>query len=353
MTLNLYHGAHLNSGDFLIKDSFKKFLDSLGVEIARERKYSELDARNWDGRSLDVMCGGPVLEPKFIRQIGGKARGLHAFGAGSYLIGHSLGVSDYRPQQRAEHVGFTGITFRDEISNLLYAQGQGVVTGCSASYHHPSYLQDLPPSLADNRIALSAPQRFGYFAYTHDLARFLRQAGMQVDVIFNRGWEPSKHTSQLTQRMTSKFVAALREDGFPTVDASGASGMSIYGAYQRHIGFRLHSHYYMLARRKQSILLVEDSRGLGSNQLFGLPSVFPLVTEIDTWQMNSHPGKLAALFQRGADMFLIRRTLGGKDKAIISNYLEKGIDMSLVAAHQERLYKAGKTEMEKWVGAIK
>lgn len=353
MVLNLYHGAHLNSGDFLIKDSFKKFLDSLDIDISSERKYSELDGRKWDGRSLDVMCGGPVLEPKFINQIGGKAQGLYAFGAGSYLIGHSLGVSGYQPKQKAAHVGFAGITFRDEISNLLYANGEGVVTGCSASYHHPSYLQELPPNLPGDRIALSAPQRFGYFAYTHDLARFLRQSGLQVDVIFNRGWEPSKHTSQLTQRMTSKFVAALREDGFPTIDASGHSGMSIYGAYQRHIGFRLHSHYYMLARRKQSILLVEDSRGMGSNQLFGLPSIFPLSMEIDTWRLNSRPGKLAALFQRGADMCLVKRSLDSKDKARVSDYLTKGIDMSLVAAHQDRLYKVGKSEVEKWVGTAK
>jgi hypothetical protein len=353
MSLNLYHGAHLNSGDFLIKDSFKKFLGSLGVPIANEKKYSELGTRTWDGSTLDLMCGGPVLEPKFIRQIGGKAQGLHAFGAGSYLIGHSKGAGRYQPPQRADDVGFAGITFRDEISNQLYAEGRGVVTGCSASYHHPSYLSELPASLPSNRIALSAPQRFGYFSYTHDLARFLRAAGFEVDVIFNRGWEPSKHTSRLTQTMTAKFVNGLREDDFPVIDASGASGMSIYGAYQRHIGFRLHSHYYMLARHKQSILLVEDSRGLGSNQLFGLPSIFPLAMEIDTWALNTRPSKVSALFQRVADTLLVRRSLGNEDKTVISQFIKKGIDMSLVASHQERLYKVGKAEVERWAESFK
>jgi hypothetical protein len=109
----------------------------------------------------------------------------------------------------------------------------------------------------------------------------------------------------------------------------------------------------MLARHKQSILLVEDSRGLGSNQLFGLPSIFPLAMEIDTWALNTRPSKVSALFQRVADTLLVRRSLGNEDKTVISQFIKKGIDMSLVASHQERLYKVGKAEVERWAESFK
>lgn len=50
-----------------------------------------------------------------------------------------------------------------------------------------------------------------------------------------------------------------------------ASKFSIYDDADLHVGFRVHSHIYVLSRRIPSILIEEDVRGYGMNETFGLP----------------------------------------------------------------------------------
>lgn len=45
----------------------------------------------------------------------------------------------------------------------------------------------------------------------------------------------------------------------------------IYNDADLHVGFRVHSHIYSLSRRIPSILIEEDLRGWGMNEIFGLP----------------------------------------------------------------------------------
>ena len=52
-----------------------------------------------------------------------------------------------------------------------------------------------------------------------------------------------------------------------------ADGFSIYDDCDLHIGFRVHAHIYCLSMRKRSVLIEEDGRGAGVNQILGLPSL--------------------------------------------------------------------------------
>jgi hypothetical protein len=349
MKINLYHGAYLNSGDFLIRDSFVNLVKSIGVSIDKTLKYDEIDNIQIDDGKINILCGGPVLEPKFIKKISSLNDKFYAFGAGSYLIGHSKDLK-IKSEIGAKRGIFRDISFRDALSKDLYGKDADQVTGCAASYHFTDYSDKSYKEKSPNIIAVSAPQRFAYFPYTLSLLSHLRHNGLEPHVLFNRGWQINERTSGITQHMTSKFVHTLQANGFVTRDSSGEYGMELYGEYRTHIGFRLHSHYYMLARKKHSMLLVEDSRGLGANNLFNLPSIFPIKFNVNDWRLNALPSKFSAAALRILDELIVKREPDRIDLNIIDDFLQKGLNFQNISETQFTLRNIGTRTLSSWLG---
>lgn len=52
-----------------------------------------------------------------------------------------------------------------------------------------------------------------------------------------------------------------------------AEAFSVYDSVSLHVGFRVHSHLYCMAHRIPSVLIEEDRRGFGMNDVLGLPHI--------------------------------------------------------------------------------
>ena len=62
-----------------------------------------------------------------------------------------------------------------------------------------------------------------------------------------------------------------QELGYNILDLAGnVEGMSVYDECDLHVGYECHAHLYFLSVRVPSVLIAEDARGVGFNQLFGI-----------------------------------------------------------------------------------
>ena len=76
--------------------------------------------------------------------------------------------------------------------------------------------------------------------------------------------------------------------------SSSVESFSLYNRCDLHIGFRVHAHIYNLSQRKKSILIEEDGRGAGVNEVLGLPPLLAYNDEnqIVYGQQNDLYGKI-------------------------------------------------------------
>ncbi|MCK3484813.1 polysaccharide pyruvyl transferase family protein [Escherichia coli] len=331
MNIIIANGAVKNSGDFLIRDSFVSFFNKNATINYQSMLYQDLVNAELENTNI-IFCGGPVFEGKFQKAL---YKSPHKncryifFGAGSYLFNYSEEFTKMRNPLKLEH-----LAVRDNLTKKVFGLADATVTGCSASYKRSS----MKILRTNRKIAISAPQRYDYFPYTSSLIKHLQSQGYRVSVFFNRGWDKSIYTSGLTQMQTAKFVNKLINDGIDIVDASGHDGMASYDGYDMHIGFRLHSHYYFLQNGVPSKLLVEDSRGLGANQLFDEEIIWPYKFDINISKANAFNSKISASIFRALDSINIRHKLNKKDIICIDNFLNKPKDFS---EKQEELESVG------------
>lgn len=317
MTVLIANGAVKNSGDFLIKDSFLDFFNKNCDIDSGSILYSDLINQTLDNKTI-IFSGGPIFEHKFQNNLK-KAPHTNCnyifFGAGSYLFNYSNSFTKMNPP-----VKLNKLAVRDQLTKDIFKLDNAAVTGCSASYLRNS----MSIKSINKKIAISAPQRYDYFNYTEDLIKYLLSLGMDVSIFFNRGWDVSKYTSGLTQTKTKKFVEHLKNNfNINIIDSSGPMGMAEYDGYAMHIGFRLHSHYYFLQNSLPSKLLVEDSRGVGSNQLFGDDIIWPVNKELNVSYFNQVNPKVSAAIFRTIDALNVRSYLCKEEKNIISDFLNK------------------------------
>ena len=62
--------------------------------------------------------------------------------------------------------------------------------------------------------------------------------------------------------------------GFECLDLAGnLEAMSAYDACNLHVGYECHAHLYFLSRRRPSVLIAEDARGVGFNYTLGVGGV--------------------------------------------------------------------------------
>lgn len=333
MKLMLANGAYQNSGDYLIRDSFERFFHKHFRGTIDLIKYDEIDQIE---NTKIILGGGPIFEKRFQNKLQ-KSISLNnrlvCFGAGSYVMNYSKEYSQL--PINIDHK-LANISTRDILTREIFNLDVPV-TGCAASYFN-SKASTLN---SHDEVAVSVPQRYGYFTFTYSLLNMLVSMGIQPTVFFNRGWEANSHTSGLTQKLTSNFAKKLEKDGYKVVDASGADGMEKYDRFATHIGFRLHSHYYFLQRGLKSLLLEEDSRGRGSNLLFKLNSFQPAKFKFNVTKLNVINPTLAAICFRTMDALNLHSDVNKEHAKIIRNFLENDFPENRVRTLQEQLEAQG------------
>jgi hypothetical protein len=71
-----------------------------------------------------------------------------------------------------------------------------------------------------------------------------------------------------------KLAAYARLQGFQTINAAGSTRkLNLYDQCDLHVGYRVHAHLDFLSRRKASLLLQEDARGVGQSLTLGTDDV--------------------------------------------------------------------------------
>ena len=93
-------------------------------------------------------------------------------------------------------------------------------------------------------------------------------------VSFHRGILPDRIGGLRTGVAYAAMAALARSLGFEVINAAyEMKKISFYKEFDLHIGYRVHGHLDFLSRRKPSLLINEDGRGLGMVKSMGLPEL--------------------------------------------------------------------------------
>lgn len=295
MDIALLSGAIKNSGDYLITDRCKKLIQyvypnaNINVFIGNYSLHDHLDKIN----KMDaiIIAGGPSytkkLYPRDIPLVEDLNRIKPKFfiiGSGWYgsltsdkeLWNYQFEKTSCDLLRRIEHDSKI-LGCRDFYSvKILQANGfeSGLMTGCPAWYNIEKLTTRLEFCKDINKIIVSDPADIRAFGtQSLQLIKFLKEnfPYATVEYVFHRGTTSDSFTSRFAARSINKVISELKIMGIPYHDISyGCDGFGLYDDCDLHIGYRVHAHIYNLSQRHISILIEEDSRGAGVNEVLGL-----------------------------------------------------------------------------------
>lgn len=284
MRISLLSGAYINAGDFLIE---KRTLEIL--------KYVYPDAdihkylRNTISQNLEeiiqsdavVFGGGPLYmndldgylplqtciekmdAPIFI--IGGGWYGQS--GANGHV--HSYSFTDRTAAFLHKVSRNGGLGCRDLLTYQILSEKkfQNVfLTGCPAWYDIKKVEDTVCRSKAiPEKIVVSDPAQRVNNQGCLRIIDYLKDKypNAALYFVFHRGTEEK-----------TELLNGLKTKGINILDIAGDNeGFKVYDDCDLHVGYRVHAHIYNLSIRNKSILIEEDGRGGGMNQILGLPGI--------------------------------------------------------------------------------
>ncbi len=297
MKIAYLSGAYKNAGDFLIEERslalIRHFLKNAGITRFLR---SELPGKCAALNEFDVVMigGGPI----FMKDISGYLpveeltetlkKPVMIIGGGWYGNTGSLReVYSYhfteptkRFLEKADREGF-GLSTRDIYTyRVLRKEGLKNVrlTGCPAWYDlglvSSGTLRE--PEGDVRKIVVSDPARAYNYPQAVETVRYLRERWPEASLrfVFHRGLKADRYTSGKAAGRAGQLKDAVSPYCDEISDiAYSADGFRIYDDCDLHVGFRVHAHIYNLSRRNRSVLIEEDGRGAGVNQVLGLPSL--------------------------------------------------------------------------------
>lgn len=295
MKIALLSGAVKNSGDYLITDRCKKLIQYVypDADICTiAGNYSlckQLDKIN----KMDaiVIAGGPSYTKKLypgdiplvedLNQIKPK---FFIIGSGWYgsltddkeLWNYQFKRTSCDLLKRIEHDSKV-LGCRDFYAvKVLQVNGfdSGLMTGCPAWYDIKKIETRLKFSDGIKKIMISDPADMRAFGgQSLQLIKLLKNkfSCATIEYVFHRGTARDHFTNKFAAQSINKIIAQLKIMGIPYHDISyGCDGFSLYDDCDLHVGYRVHAHIYNLSQRNRSILIEEDSRGAGVNEVLGL-----------------------------------------------------------------------------------
>jgi hypothetical protein len=173
--------------------------------------------------------------------------------------------------ERAEALG----TRDHQTVRVLRAAGipNVAMNGCAAWYDLDSLGKG--PTLPDElrTIVYTPAQRDLYADQSIALGVALRDAFPRARLVaaFHRGLgDVDAFTPSDDATNTARIAARLREAGLEIADlAGGVDGFRLYDDCDLHVGYRVHAHIYRSSKRRPSILIHEDGRGVGVTDALG------------------------------------------------------------------------------------
>lgn len=281
-------GAYRNAGDHLIgergRELLRTYVDSDVVNIDRKGITEEHYEIFNDARAV-ILLGGPAYQAEIFPKIYPldferiKTRVIPMGLGWKGALGKSpedFAFTDIAKQRILDlHKRIKTSSVRDVLT-LQMIRHQGVsnvtMTGCPAWYKLDSIDQEYVFQDEVRNIALSLP------AKPHpelpelltEIARMFPRA--KKTMVFHHGWKPNQaDTGKRMFKWHLKLAAFGALKGWRAV--SVADGLEkferVYSEADLHLGYRVHSHIFSLSRRSASILINEDSRGVGQVQTLG------------------------------------------------------------------------------------
>ncbi len=296
MKIAFLSGAYKNAGDFLIESRCMKLLEYFIEDISIDRFLrNEIAGKCEELNNYDVIAigGGPIYGRKIERNLpiaemmGNIKKPLMVIGGGwygsvgSYESTYNYSFSDLSKQflHKVDHDGL-GLSCRDIYTyRALLKEGfkNVFLTGCPAWYNIDTVSESKVAGTSSEikTVVISDPAQDKNIEMAIDVARTVRERypDAKVTFVFHRGLT-STHAiwgKKLTKEDLSESVKKYCDN---VIDIShSADGFSAYDNCDLHVGFRVHAHIYCLSMRKRSVLIEEDGRGAGVNQILGLPSL--------------------------------------------------------------------------------
>ena len=280
MKIALLDGAYKNAGDFLIRDRATALIRKCIPEadllcLKRNQIEKEIDAIN-DCEAI-IFIGGPLVmqnvedfvplnvcvnkitKPMMLLGVGWYGNS----GTESAINHYNFHESTFVFLNKISSCGF-GIGCRDLYTyKVLRRAGitNVMVTGCPA-WFDLDYIDSINLNGRDDSvhmIGVSDPALPQNDHLAHLLLLYLKDKypEAQIKFIMHRDGR------------SNNIIGNIKD--IEVIDISGkADGFSVYDNFDLHIGFRVHAHIYNLSHRKKSILIEEDGRGAGVNEILGL-----------------------------------------------------------------------------------
>lgn len=248
-------------------------------------------------------------------------------------MGLALGadVKRYLDEQVASGVP---ITTRDAVTNDILS-GNGVPSCLVGDF--ALFDQDLigkpfqaPTSLST--IAFTPPRSRYLLREAIELCRVLRSRYSRAQLVLALHGHPND--------VESAFLSAAGElfNSHLSLVGSDVGLLDAYRSVDLHIGYRIHAHLFMLRNRKASLVLCEDSRGVGFSQLLGLSTFvsYRNPSDANLWQglwTNPEEGapRRLRLVDRCKRNTFLRRALGRASVAAAA--AEEAMPAARWAAH--------------------
>lgn len=281
-------GAYKNAGDHLIGLRAKRLLEQfVDAEVINVDRKQPIDYDLLNKAKAVILTGGPALQPGIypgvydldLEKINVPVVG---FGLG-WKAGLGKSPKDFNfsdeSQVFLDSLKTSLFSVRDQASfELLENQGfeKLTMTGCPAWFDLEKINQHFSPPESINSVVISTPAVPNKQAIK--LAKLVskRYPNAKKTLLFQAGFESthSKKADEYTKKLRNlRLRLALSGWKAESAEADPQKMVSVLGGADLHIGYRVHSHLFMLSQRKLSVLIAEDARGESQNKTLGLRSL--------------------------------------------------------------------------------
>lgn len=321
-------GAYRNSGDHLIGDRARALLRRFVDEdvVAVDRRKIDDSAYDLFNRARAVMlAGGPAYQRKMYPAIYPLERGrvrvpIIPYGLGwKAPVGKTIESFEFAPEAldfiKDVHSGIELSSVRDPLTlDVLNHIGVSnvLMTGCPAWYDLEYFDTPFrfPTEVKTLVLSMPAVMQPGVFELMEWLTREFPKARRVAS--FHHGIIPATTSRGLkVGRQNAAFALSALRRGWSVASLAGSLKKMerLYTAADLHIGYRVHAHLLCLSRRRSSILINEDARGVGQARALDAGSLTVGKGGIEPYQKAVHDHLSSGGRQVESSIEIMRATL--------------------------------------------
>lgn len=282
-------GAFKNAGDYLIGHRARALLSThVNAEVidVNRREVTESHYELFNSARAVLLTGGPAYQEKIYPGVYDIDLAKIKVPVVPYGLGwkgklgqqpeefrFSPGATEFVQRVHADKTRFSSA--RDRLTlRMLAANGVDNVamTGCPAWYDESKLDQDYAFNADPKVVVFSMPAvpQAQVPAILAKLAKTFPKAKRYLSFQAGYASTHSKKGAEYTRWNRQMIVRGLIH-GFKPIEFAGnfAKFEQFMQTVDFHIGYRVHSHIFCISQRKGSILIAEDSRGVGQVAAMG------------------------------------------------------------------------------------